>query len=1053
MIRLVLSKLNVKEDEESKVLLMLGTGFFLGSFLASYQVVADSLFLSRLSGELNKAFLVAGLLGIVSTALFSWAQNHIRFSVLTSLSIILIVLFTVGIYSAYRFGPSEYQNFIVFGMYCMSGPMTAVLLLCYWGIFGRLFDFKQSKRIIGWIDTGQLVASIIAYFLIPLTARFFGDTSNFLLMSAGSISVSATLILVISLRFTLTRNNPSEVDSSVRTETSLKNMLKDHYVVLLSSFLVISMTTYIFTQFAFQSLINVQYPNPGDMTNFMGYFYGAIYLLSLVMQAYINDKIISNYGVRVSLFVLPAVIIIFSVGALISGAFFGTSPITSPSTFVFFFLFVALTRLFNWMLRDALENPVYKLLFIPLDNRLRFGIQSKVEGVINESGRFAAGLMIFVFSLSSLFEVIWMPALLILLAIAYFVLVRKLHIGYRNKIREKLETKDSTQEKLEIGYGAIIRKLEGMLQHVDTSKAVFSFRLLEKLNPAQVGNWVNSLMKNESEDTREYAQRRMNEIKGLSVSERYVVRIDRDHAQIASKNILSKSDLELVFRSGGDVTKSRISRLSRSTVSEDRQYAAELLLHSSADENVSMLIDLLNDPDAKVRNTAIKTSIKRFNDEVIYALIDNLNNPQFSNQAMNALVLIGGRALQHLENAFYRTGQSTQTLIRIVRILGRIGGQRAKDLLWGKIDYHDKVVVSQVLLSLGECGFKAGISQITRIKYAIESDVADISWNLNAIQEIGSAGRAGDLKEALRYENQNDIEHIYMLLAMLYDTRSIQLVKENIESGTTEGSTYAVELLDVFLSEQLKQRVIPVLDDLTDAEKINRLEVLYPRIRLDEKLILKFLLNRDLTQSNRWSKACVLHQIGFLRVAEFKLDLIAQLFNPDPLIQEVAAWALFQIEPEWYHENVLRLSEENQDALNEVIRSGKSSKLMRFEVIRFFSSSRVFTGIPGITLSFLADIAEEVRIAQQQTLVLDEQMNQNFYMLYEGSAAYYAKGSFKGNFERGDFIGEMLSAPGHANLHMIMASDDVILLKINKEQYYELLSDNVKLAERILEYL
>jgi len=43
------------------------------------------------------------------------------------------------------------------------------------------------------------------------------------------------------------------------------------------------------------------------------------------------------------------------------------------------------------MIRDSLENPMFKLLFIPLDSRYRFGIQSKVEGVVNESGRFIAG--------------------------------------------------------------------------------------------------------------------------------------------------------------------------------------------------------------------------------------------------------------------------------------------------------------------------------------------------------------------------------------------------------------------------------------------------------------------------------------------------------------------------------------------------------------------------------------------------------------------------------------------------------------------------------------
>src|SRR5690606_35409492 len=162
---------------------------------------------------------------------------------------------------------------------------------------------------------------------------------------------------------------------------------------------------------------------------------------------------------------------------------------------------------------------------------------------------------------------------------------------------------------------------------------------------------------------------------------------------------------------------------------------------------------------------------------------------------------------------------------------------------------------------------------------------------------------------SLRWEVQNDIEHIYMLLAMLHDTRSIQLVKENIDLGSADSITYAVELLDVFLSEHLKQHVIPVLDDVSITERINRLDNFYPRVKLDSRLVLKFIINRDFTQSNRWTKACVIFQIGIQRIEDFKLDLIAQLFNPDAFIREVSAWALYQINPDEYHSNVRRLGD------------------------------------------------------------------------------------------------------------------------------------------------
>lgn len=1052
MLRSLLSALNVRPEEQIQVVLMLAIGFFMGTFIATFSVTAESLFLSQISNQLNNAFLVAGILGIASTMLFSFFQNKVKFSSLTIACMLLIIASVTVVYVLYRFGPQDVHADVLFAMYCLTGPVTAILLLCYWGIFGRLFNFKQSKRIIGWIDTGQLMAAILAFFFIPLSAAFFPDTSDYLIVCNASILGASICMIIISYRFPLTKNDPREFDESVVRETTFKKILSDKYTLLLALFLVISMVTYIFTQYSFQKLVNTQYPDQKELANFLAYFNGVIYALSLIMQTFVNDKILSNYGIKISMFVLPMLVAIFALAASLTGIFLGYDPSLSPTTFIFFFLTVALMRLFNVMIRDSLENPVFKLLFIPLDNRYRFNIQAKLEGVVNESGRFLAGLVIFGFALVPIFKTYWITLLIFLLGAAYILVIRNLYNGYKNKIRSKLESSELQQEKLEIGYRDITQKLEERLSSSNASQAVFAFKLLEKISPSQIAGWVNQLIGNKIDEVEEYANRRLNELKGLSVSERYVVRLDTNKAPDTSgKNVLTKADLEQIISSGGDVTKSRVQKLSRSPVVEDRQYAAELLLHSSNDDNTSFLIELLNDPEPKVRNTAIKTAIKKHNNEVILSLIDNLGNPLYSNQAMHSLTLIGGKALNILDTGFYRSGQNTQTLLKIVQIMGRIGGQRAKDLLWGKIDYPDKVVTSSVLLALGESGFKAGISQITRIKYAIEIDIADIAWNLGAIQEIGDDGNAEEVKKAIRREIQNDIEHIYMLLAMLYDTRSIQLVKENIESGTTEGTTYAVELLDVFLSEQLKQRVIPVLDELSDADRVSRLEMFYPRVRLDAKLVLKFLINRDFTQTNRWTKATVIYQIGILKIADFKLDLISQLFNPDKLIREVSGWALYQLNPDLYHSNSARLGDAVKRDLDASILSGQQSRLMNFEKVLFFQSIRLFEGTPGIALSYLSDFSEEERLAANASLSLDEKLNNHFYIVYSGSLEYYFKGRIMGEYSSGQFVGEMLAPGGFANANMLVAKEETLLLKFSKDLFYELLAGRVKLTDKVLE--
>lgn len=1042
--------LKLKTVQQRQVALMLAIGFFMGAFIATYQVTADSIFLNRLGQHLNKAFLAAGILGIISTALFSYFQGVIRYSVLTQISVATILIFTGSVHVLLHYGDPAWHNIVIFTMYCGSGPIIAVLLLSYWGTFGRLFNFRQTKNIIGWIDTGQLVAAILASFVIPLTARLVPDTTDYLLLCVLMMFIVGGLLFVVASKFTLSKNDPSEVEESVKKETSITRMFSDRYIKIMSLMLLVSMTAFVLNQYQFQQMVQVQYPEQRELTNFNAFFMGAVYVLSLVMQTFINNRIIGTYGLRISLLILPFVLAVFSVGSVVAGYVFGYDKATSPTGFIYFFLFVAMSRLFNWTLRDSLENPVFKLLFIPLDGRTRFNIQSKVEGMVNESARFVGGALIFGLAFIPFFEIIHISIFLIGLVIAYYLVVNKLYGGYRNKIRIKLENADYQQDKLEKGFAQVTRKLEGMLTVPDSRKAVFSFKLLEKIDASQMSVWVNNLIRNQDDSVNSYAQERLNEIKGLSVSDKYVITMDTSRIDSSAKNILSKADLELIIQNGGDITKARIQRLTRSANPDDRQYAAELLLHTSADECISFLIELLNDSEPKVRNTAIRSSVKKWNTEVIYSLIENLGNPVYSNQSMNTLILIGPKTLPMLDSAFYRSNQSTQVMLRLVQVMGKIGGARAKDILWNKIDYPNKVIVSQVLLSLGECGFKAGVSQITRIKYAIETDIADIRWNLSAIQEVGEEGFNSQIVNSLRGEIKNDIEHIYMLLAMLYDTRSIQLVKENIDSGTTEGITYAVELLDVFLSDQLKQRVIPILDEIPDYERISKLDMFYPRVKLDSKLALKFMINRDFTQANRWTKACILYQIGLTKQADFKLDLIAQMFNPDNVVREIAGWALHQINEKDYLKNVARLPEEQQKQLNEIVIEKR--RLSNLEEVLFFQQIDLLEGIPGITLSYLADISEEIQLKEGKTLILDDKVTNDFYVLVNGTVDFYEKGIFVSEFSRGQFIGEMLPKSNYLNTNLIIAKTDCSIIKFNKDKFYELLANNVKLADKVLEY-
>jgi AAA family ATP:ADP antiporter len=929
MLKLIYAALNVKPDEQNRALLLLGFGFFMGVFLATFQITSETQLITQAGAQgdsvklIGQGLLAAAVLGVISTALFAYFQSKMPFGIFSVANLVTIFVVVIAFYFLYNYLPQEHIKTLSFIQFAFMGPMVAVFLLGFWGVFGRLFDLRQSKRIIGGIDTGQLLAAIITFFSIGLGTAI-AQTYNLLLVSAIGVLGAMVFLIVIVRKYKLGHAQSTEYEKT--RNVSIKEMVNNRYVVLLALFITFSIFAYLLVENSYLSALAMQYPveEEASLRQFLGWFNGSILMLSFIFQTFFNDRIIAEYGLRVSLAILPVILGVLAIAVILVGLLSGQT--LASGAFFTFFLFVALSKLFITFLRDALENPAFKLYFMTLETKIRFDIQAKIEGVVVESAKVIAGAVILTLITFSLASIVNFYYILMVVIGGWLYLGGKLYAEYRNRIRAKLENKDIDLEEIDIARDAVLTNIEHNLTNERPATVVFSFKLLEKINPTYVSPSINTLMGHKNEKIRNFAQNTMNSVRGVSVSDRYIIDATDDAAR-KGRVFLTPTEIDTLLRSG-EISKKRIAKLCRSEDSMDRQYGAELIGNMESDDSLSYLIELLQDIDYNVRVAAITSSSKRNNDETVGALVLNLRTTLYSNLAKSALFAIGNKCLYVLDNAFYKAGQDAQVMLRIVQIMGRIGGRTAMDMLWNKIDYPDKIISSQVLESLSETGFKAEMSRITRIKFAIEGNISDIAWNIAAYLEVPDNKFTRQLKTALKEENDHDIKYIYTLLSMLYDAKSIYLIKQNIESATSEGVTYAIELLDVLLSEDLKQKIIPILDDIPNSERTRKLQVYYPRAKLSTQLVLKFLINRDFTQSNRWTKACALYQIGRLKIKEFKFDMIANMFNPDMLVKQMAAWGLYNIDEELYLEHIERLTKEDQEILHGCS-SSESPHLMR----------------------------------------------------------------------------------------------------------------------------
>lgn len=1042
MSKALLSILNVVEGEEKPVLLLLGYGFFMGIFLAAYKIVATTLFLSSLSEYIREAFFVSGVLGVVATWTYSSIQNRVQYSKLIIFNIISIFIFIAFARVMFEFYNSQWLAFILF---VMLGPITSVLLLGFWGIFGRLFDLRQSKRIIGGIDSGQLTAIIITTFSIPFIIPFMADIRDILLIGEVGLAISGAFYIILSINFKLSSFHDKQKED--RRETSFLMMFKNRYIVYLSLFLFLSMSAFVLVDYSFMNVTEQQYPNVKQLASFLGVFEGSIMVLSLLLQTFANEKILSMYGMKTSLLLLPIILFIFTALAIMAGYFYGFD-ITSP-TFIWFFLFIALSKLFVTTLREATESPVFKLFFMPLNSRIRFDIQTKLEGTVTELSRAVTGGLILMFGLIPFFKLIHYSWILTGIIIIWVVLLYKISNLYKINIRLKLEKQKEEADKIEQkGRNLLVTKLFSSIDTNTPNLMVFALRVLSKIAPDTFKSKIEEIKNDHSIVSNNKVLKTLeSDFSFIHIANLKSYEENGDENVATGKNNYSSFDEQLM-----SMIKSRDFK--------ERKLAAELVSATKSEKSNKMLIELLNDKNSDVINAAILTASELRKLELLPFVIDNFCNAENKEASITAIINFGLSSFPQLEILFNNTDQSVKTKKNIINIYGKVGGEDAIELLWKKIDYPDKNIVSQVLLSLSHCGFTAEEDQIQRIKIFIEDDIVEIIWNLKAIVQIKDYGTEfKNIVEALYEENEHNYSHIYLLLAMIFDQKSIQLVKENIETKTNEGISYAIELLDVFLSDDLKQKIIPVLDDTSDLDRIRRLQMFYPFIEVSLDELIRQIINKEFNAINRWTKACMIHYLGENKISEkYDMELIANLFNPDQLLKETSAWSMNEIDKQFYMENLRRLELEDINHLKNLKitdRKNIASELkphMKSELISFLKNESLLGELPNYIIASIVDHIEEVYIEGEAIIEQSEWHNGSFYFLYDGYLEAKSKeGKIIDQFKKGDFLGEQINIDLQEEFSSISIKGDTVLLRIEKNRFLDLITNEYDVTLTLLD--
>lgn len=1048
-------------------------GSFIGAALAFYDIGVISLFLQKFSAsQLPEIFIISGISSMVLSALFIYSQPYFSFSSLTNGFFILIAFTLLAIFTSVYLNlhPDSIRFALIF-----LGPLNSIALLIFWGTFGRVFNVQESKRFAGKVSAGLAIGQIIALFAIPYILKFTGLSVVLLLFLSAFFITIATTYSVIGIgrwyRFLSLLNDSAQL---IRSTNNAFKLLNNRFVIYLVFFAVLSIFVALFLDYWFLSVVETVYIRSDDLVEFLSIFGGVIVSASLVVSWYVYRYVVNRYGLAQSLRLQPILLIIFIFVTLLAAYVLGHT--LDAKRFIFFFMLLMATKFIHDVLRNAIASPIYRLYLLPIDVRLRFDTQAKLEGFAQDLGLFLGGLILYILaiytSISAMDNIYIALGLLVLL----IGIIKLMHSEYQRIIQQKLGEEQESQEE---GFMTLPEQIVQEIDQRIAPQIPTYLNVLNILDPIIYKQAILKLLT--AEDAR------IQKIALLEASKFCVLDalpILEQIMELRYFSVLENADLIRQTYDTLEGAKFRLAKvkyieqLTQSKLFLERVFGAILCTYAEDAIKTKLLNKLFRDPVSLVRYYAVAASAHTNNNLLHNFMIEKLREPQYSNAAFAAIVATGETLFPALDSAFYATGQKEVVQLRIVQAYGWVGSQKAVDLLLAKINYSNQNIGSMALEMLGKCGYTIEGTKADPVIIELEEVCGVIIWNMVASQVLDTANCSDILKNALLSEIDYNYEKIYSLLSLLYDTNKVALIKKNLGSGDPEKAEFAFGLLDMMIKEEIKPIILPILSISGFSEKILRTRFVLPTSDdMDKKEVLIHLVQRDYKWVNKWTKACAIREL-LQDGSEDNIELlVSNIVNPDIILSEIACEALYQLDKDKFEiyaqrfkfknqyltlkeaaSKVLSINDNEVGEDNEPITPGVSlngvAPNMKFDIITFFTKINELKHIPGLVLSEVAKIATLQEFdAKKVVMIYDNIEDMDYYVIYSGE--FVLRNEEKGEFARfgakemahnWHFINETIS-----NVELVTTMPTSIY-KISKERFNELQSFHDEIPNAVLDY-
>ena len=1053
---------NKKKDNYFSLLSTLfkasGLSFFLfSSFLGGIVVPLASIgiiifFINSVSVEYFQFALLFNLLtGFLIVNFINFLFKKLSNRVLLIIILVFSILFYLGAYFIFSFLFSKWVAFL------FSGLLIPQWIL--WQKYNQIaINYSYSKievlnqqTIIRTFEYSVIgIGVLLAVFLFVISPN-----TEFLFLYAA-VPMVFLLIATLFFKFNTIVKNENE-DDKVSIFNQLNKIRENKFASFAFISAFISFIIFLGVILLFFIAYKIHLPQFNSNIEFVGIL-GFNFLLASVLAfivRIVSRRLINRIGIQLALFFNSVAVFIISLLLLLFSYGLGVSSFLA-------LFFVSLLMVTESTFRVGIFNLAFSVLIKAIYEMKLVFVNQFLSLFLLLALIFYGLLTILIFPFFTTGENYWhfLMWTISIISVVHIFGLNKMYFSHKDELVRQAKNKKyfSIDEKDNDIYGVDI--LARRLYSEKIAEVKLSTIVLSEVNPKQVEPLIPVLFKHQN----------------LVINKAILTNVDLSFNESLFQYIdelIVKGDSEL------DELVKKVKFNFELNIQNDNlsEYDYKLQIINKIRENPKMLsnrfILRLDDGDTLIIRSLIGVMSDTNNQMAIEYLSHWLTDENYTHYIADYLIKLGDDVLPLLDKYFFHAKINIELIIKIIEIYGKIGSSFSTDYLISHINFSNNYVQSMIIKTLIFMEFNPVAEQRNILVRKIYFIVQNTTWLLTYRENFIINPKTLAMIPAIDKELKLRFNSLFMILEILYSKEQIALVKSNLNSSN---NIYASEILNSILDDDLKNIIMPLVENIPNYQKIRRLNMYFAVESIDvvgqlkemikasplrlidstrakaievlASLFRKTKFNKwQISYSNfkeiEWSEKSINSTLEDISISSIPDEVFLGLFHQSPLVYTTAATVLYNINPArtaYFLSNfdddrvkLLKILENSKGQLDGTI----------LEKLKYLKRINEFHNVSVEILIFLAYFVELEDIISGDTVSVIRNGQEDIIWIYRGILVIEDENL---TYKKNDILISGLNVPIKKQLKVIKSGK---LLRANRSKYFNTLAMHEDLIRNV----